>query len=249
VQQAHRDYVQQAQAHLQRAQQTRERLTPLVLFEAELAELDEFMTHAHRQIDQIERRVLQGQKIAHGEKVFSLFQPHTEWISKGKAGVPVELGLRVCVVEDQHRFILRHAVMPKMTDDAIAVSITRQTKQSFSALRSISMDKAFHSPANQVQLKEIVDVVVLPRQGRLSAADQERQSQPEFVQLRHQHSAVESAINALEQHGLDVCPDHGIKGFERYVALAVLARNVQRLGAVLRQQEAERMCRPLKLAA
>lgn len=249
LQQAHREYVQQAQVHLQRARQTRERLKPLILIEAGLAELDEFMQHAARQIDQIERRVLQGQTIAHDEKVFSLFQPHTEWISKGKAGVPVELGLRVCVVEDQHRFILRHAVMHKITDDAIAVAITQQTKQRFGTLHSISMDKGFHSRSNQVQLREIVDVVVLPKKGRLSAVEQERQSQPEFVQLRHQHSAVESAINALEQHGLDVCPDHGIKGFERYVALAVLARNVQRLGAVLRQQETERIGRTLKLAA
>jgi IS5 family transposase len=50
---------------------------------------------------------------------------------------------------------------------------------------------------------------------------------------------VESAINALEVHGLDKCPDRGIEGFKRYVALAVVARNIQRLGALLRQQERE----------
>ncbi|MCU7882373.1 MAG: ISNCY family transposase, partial [Candidatus Thiodiazotropha sp. (ex Lucinoma aequizonata)] len=54
------------------------------------------------------------------------------------------------------------------------------------------------------------------------------------------HSAVESAINALEHHGLDKCPDHGIDAFKRYTALAVVARNIQRLGAVLRQQEQEK---------
>jgi len=196
--------------------------------------------------------VLKGETIPHEEKVFSLFQPHTEWISKGKAGVPVELGVRVCVVEDQHRFILGHEVMQRITDDVIAVPITQQTKQDFGTLRSISMDKGFDSKANREQLEEIVDVVVLPKKGRLSAAEQELQAQPEFVRLRRQHSAVESAINALEQHGLDVCPDHGIVGFKRYVALAVLARNVQRLGAVLREQErkqAERIRRPHKKAA
>ncbi|MCU7887484.1 MAG: ISNCY family transposase, partial [Candidatus Thiodiazotropha sp. (ex Lucinoma aequizonata)] len=51
---------------------------------------------------------------------------------------------------------------------------------------------------------------------------------------------VESAINALEHHGLDKCPDHGIDGFKRYIALTVVARNIQRLGAVLRQQEQEK---------
>ena len=63
---------------------------------------------------------------------------------------------------------------------------------------------------------------------------------------------MESAINALEAHGLDRCPDHGIDGFKRYVALAVVARNLQRLGAVLRRQdeEAEKRKRgPYKKAA
>lgn len=73
-----------------------------------LIEIKGFMQHAQRQIDQIRRRVIQGETIAHGEKVFSIFEPHTEWISKGKAGVPVELGLRVCVLEDQYGFVLHH---------------------------------------------------------------------------------------------------------------------------------------------
>lgn len=100
MREAHRVYLEQAQNHLDRARGTRERLAKLVLFPAMLAELDEFMRHAERQIDQVRRRVLDGQSIPYQEKIFSLFQPHTEWISKGKAGVPVELGWLVCVVED-----------------------------------------------------------------------------------------------------------------------------------------------------
>jgi hypothetical protein len=81
---AHRVYLEQAQRYLDRAQGTRDRLAEVVLFEGLLGELDEFMAHAARQIDQVRRRVLQGQSIPHEEKVFSLFQPHTEWINKGK---------------------------------------------------------------------------------------------------------------------------------------------------------------------
>ena len=246
---AHRDYLYQAGSLLDRARGTRERLAKLVLFEGLLQELDEFMGHAVRQIDQVRRRVLQGQSIPHAEKVFSLFQTHTEWIVKGKAGVAMELGLRTCVVEDQHRFILHHQVMEKTTDDAIAVHIVEQTKQRFDALRSVSMDKGFHSVDNQAKLRKIVDLVVMPKKGRLSVVDRERQSDPEFVTLRRQHSAVESAINALESHGLDLCRDHGIVGFKRYVAIAVLARNIQRLGAILRQQASDRIRGPYKKAA
>jgi hypothetical protein len=140
-------------------------------------------------------------------------------------------------MEDQDRFILHHRVMVKSTDDQVAFAMVGETKQKFPTLRAVSMDKGFHSPANQEVLKPRLDCVVLPKKGRLSQADKARESEPEFVDLRKQHSAVESAINALEVHGLDKCPDHGLHGFKRYVAMAVVARNIQRLGAVLRQQE------------
>jgi len=34
---------------------------------------------------------VEGETIPHNEKVFSIFEEHTEWISKGKAGVSQEL--------------------------------------------------------------------------------------------------------------------------------------------------------------
>jgi hypothetical protein len=240
IEAAYRAYLEQAEGYLERARNTRLRLeigcsVPAVW----LKSLDEYMAHAERQIDQIRRRVLQGETLPHHEKVFSIFEPHTEWIVKGKAGVPVELGLRVAVVEDQHGFILHHQVMEKTTDDRIAVAIVEETKARFPQLSSVSFDKGFHSPQNQADLKDLLDQVVLPKKGKRSEADTERESDPQFIHLRRKHSAVESAINALEVHGLDRCPDHGIDGFKRYVALAVVARNVQRLGAVLRRQEEE----------
>jgi hypothetical protein len=244
IQQAHRVYLELAQSHLARAEQTRQQIDPRdpVAFVL-LQELDNYMAHARRQIEQIDRRVLQGERIPHQEKVFSIFEPHTEWICKGKAGVPMELGLRVNVVEDTNRFILHHQVMERTTDDQVAIALVDETQQRFPRLRAISMDKGFHSPANQTALKARLECVVLPKKGRRSQADKARESEPEFRQLRKAHAAVESAINALEQHGLDKCPDHGIEGFKRYISLAVVARNIQRLGAVLRQQEYEKEAR------
>ena len=68
---------------------------------------------------------------------------------------------------------------------------------------------------------------------------------------RHKCSAVELAINALEVHGFDTCPDHGIDGFKRYVALAVLVRNIQQLGVKIKQQgiKQERRKQKIKKAA
>ena len=202
-----------------------------------------FMKHADRQIDQIRRRVLQGEVIPHAEKVFSLFQPHTEWIVKGKAGVSVELGLRVCILEDQHQFILHHRVMEKETDDQVAVPMVTQTKAAFPTLASCSFDKGFHSSENQRVLGEKLEVVALKRKGKLSQKAQAIESSDAFKKAKHKHSAVESAINALEVHGLDKCPDHGIGGLKRYVALAVVTRNIHRIGAILTQREQAKVAR------
>ena len=74
---------------------------------------------------------------------------------------------------------------------------------------------------------------------RSQEAQAEQQSKA-FIKARRVHSAVESAINALEVHGLDKCLDHGIGGLKRYVAFAVVARNIHRIGAILWQQEQKR---------
>jgi IS5 family transposase len=249
VRQAHRAYLEAAEALLARVRATRVHLIVGAVPAAILAQIDLYLGDAERQIDQIRRRVLLGQTIPHGEKLFSIFQRHTEWIVKGKAGVPVELGLRVAVVEDQHRFILTHQVMEKTTDDQVALDLIADAQTRFPTIASASFDKGFHSPANQSALAELIPRVVMPKKGKLSQTQRERESDPEFLHLRRQHAAVESAINALEVHGLDRCLDHGLEGFKRYVALAVVARNIQRLGALLRQHEAERQRGPYRRAA
>lgn len=243
-------YVLMAQAYHLRAQRSLELLEKQVRSPLKL--LREYMGSAKKLMSQIIRRVHFNETIPHHEKIFSIFEPHTEWISKGKAGVPVELGLRVNLIEDQDQFILHHQVMRRQSDEKVAVEIVEESKKRFPELAVVSWDKGAHSPQNQRELKALLDLVVLPKKGKLSKADRQREDSREFKLLRRQHAAIESAINALEVHGLDRCPDHGIKGFERYVALAVLAKNIHRLGTVLREQQKERQRRkrgPYKKAA
>ncbi len=241
ITQAHQAYIDQARHHLVKIQATLPRLTTTTATERLLRiEIEDYLQHARRQISQIERRVIKGKVIPHEEKVFSIFEPHTEWISKGKAGVPVELGLKVCILEDQYQFILHLHVLMKQTDAQIAVVMIEETQKRFPALNACSFDKGFHSPANQDELPQRLEQVTLPKKGKLSKARQAVEQSEAFVKARRAHSAVESAINALEVHGLDKCPDHGIDGFKRYVALAIVTRNIHRIGDILWQQDVER---------
>lgn len=237
---AHQAYIDAAQSYITKATASLVTLESTNISNVQdvktIQEIKRFTIDSVRQISQINRRVILGESIPHDEKVFSIFQPHTEWISKGKAGVPVELGLKVCVIEDQYQFILHHIVMEKQTDDQVAVSIIREAKNKFSDLHSCSFDKGFHSQENQKILNDELEFLTLPRKGKLSKSAKEIEQSDEFRKAKKQHSAIESAINALEIHGLDVCPDHGIDGFKRYCALAVVARNIQRIGAILKKQ-------------
>jgi len=107
------------------------------------------------------------------------------------------------------------------------------------------------SPYNFIELNKLLESATLPKKGKLSLADKEIEYSEEFICERKKHPAVESAINALENHGLDICPDHGTDGFDRYVALAVTARNIQILGTIIQKKELRRqkICKKYRSAA
>ncbi|VAW10656.1 hypothetical protein MNBD_BACTEROID03-2667 [hydrothermal vent metagenome] len=67
-------------------------------------ELEYYSTILVKHIDLVERRLLKGETIPHSEKIFSLVEPRTKWINKGKAGVIAELGEKHLIVTDQHHF-------------------------------------------------------------------------------------------------------------------------------------------------
>ena len=205
--------------------------------------IEGFIAHARRQIDQVERRLLKDETIPHGEKVFSIFEEHTRWISKGKAGTPVELGVPVAVIEDQYQFVLHHKILWKGEDVDVAVAMVSEAQAMSPELRACSFDRGFHSPDNRVRLDALLDVNALPGKGYLSKANREREAEESFVAARRAHPAIESAINGLEHRGLDRVRSHGADGFARTVALSVLAANVHRLGLLLLKRERQRLRR------
>ena len=204
----------------------------------ELEPVLRWLADVSRQVDQVERRLLLGEKIPHSEKVFSVFEPHTRWVSKGKAGNPVELGVPVCVVEDQHRFVLEWAVLWEGEDVHVAVPLIEAARTAWPDLRACSFDKGFHSPANRARLDALLpDGNVLPQKGRLGKAAKARELAPAFVAARRRHPSVESGIHHLQHHGLGRVRTKGAEGFARTVALSIVAANLHTLGVLLQRRE------------
>jgi hypothetical protein len=213
-----------------------------VVEQLEREQLDYFHTMMIKQLDLVQRRLMQGEKIPHEEKVFSLFEPHTEFIKKGKLFPPVELGHKILLTTDQHELILDYRVMDQLTDAEEALPLADRLLGRYGKLASLSFDKGFTREEDRQLLELYIPEVIMPKRGKRNAAEEERESGRSFQTLRHKHHAIESDINCLEHHGLNRCPDKGLNGFKRYVGFGVLAYNLHKIGNKLlaaRRQETE----------
>jgi IS5 family transposase len=191
-----------------------------------------YMDFLAKFIDQLDRRVLQGEKIPHEEKVFSIFEEYTEWINKGKSHPNVELGKMLVITTDQYNLIVDYRIMEHQSDSEMVRPIAEELTSQYNIL-SWSFDKGYWHKDNKALLEEHVEKVVMPKKGKRNKQEQEEESQRQFKLLRNKHSAVESNINELEHRGLDRCPDRGHGHFKRYVGLAVSAYNLRRIGQEL----------------
>jgi IS5 family transposase len=196
----------------------------------------DFLNMTIHACDQARRRVLAEETVVNDEKLFSLFEPETQLIKRGKVPQPVEFGHRVLIIEDGAGFVCHYAVLPRGAEDReVVVGEMKRVQQRLDGrIRSASFDRGFHSPANQAELVKLVAQPCLPKPGHIQAAQQAREATVEFREARRRHAGVESAIGALQSgNGQDRCRDHTFGGYCRYVGLGVLGRNLHVLGKVL----------------
>lgn len=205
--------------------------------------LQTYSDYASKFTDQIERRLLKGQSIEASEKVYSIFEAHTEWITKGKVNKKVELGHLLLITTDQYQLIVDYKIMEGQRDASQVAPLKERIQQNYGnkKVMSHSFDKGFYSKDNLETLKQdYTQQAILPKKGRLNKEEKERESTKPFKQLRHAHAAVESNINMLEHHGLNRCTDKGLKGYKRSVGLSVLAYNLHIIGNMVKKLEIEK---------
>jgi transposase, IS5 family len=187
------------------------------------------------------RRVLEGETLANDEKIFSIFEPHTELIKRGKQPVPIQYGHNVLVIEDAVGFVVEYRVVDNgVLDQDLVVPVMRQVQERYQGkIKSASFDRAFHTPENQRELAAIVRTPCIACKGPEKGRQQEKEGSVAFRKARQHHPGVESEIGALQSgNGLKRCRDRSKRGFERYVALGILGRNLQTLGKLLLTRDA-----------
>jgi IS5 family transposase len=186
--------------------------------------------------DTARRRVLEGETVPNAEKIFSIYEPHTELIKRGKQPVPIQYGHNVLVIEDAVGFVIEYRVVDKgVLDQDLVVPVMRQLQKRFAGqIHSASFDRAFHTPENQQELAKIVACPCIPCKGEEKGRQQQEEATVEFRKARQRHPGIESAVGALQiGNGQKRCRDRSKRGYDRYVALGILGRNLQTLGKLL----------------
>ena len=128
-------------------------------------ELERFMGLLYKHIDLLERRIIKGEEIPHEEKMFSIFEQYTEWVTKGKMRPNVELGKRVAITTDQFNLVVDYDIMDHISDSEIVPELAGRIFSGYK-VKSWSFDKGFWNKENKELLSETVETIVLPKKGK-----------------------------------------------------------------------------------
>jgi hypothetical protein len=198
--------------------------------------LEYYISLTKKHIDLIQRRVMDGEQIPHSEKMFSIFENYTEWVTKGKLSPNVELGKKLGITTDQFDLIVDYALMDHQQDRDVVVALADRMLQKY-LIYSWSFDKGYWNKENKELLETEIQYVVMPKLGKRTQQQTEQEHTPLFKRLKNKHSAIESNINELENRGLDKCPNYGYEHFKSYIGLGVCAYNLKKIGKVILEEK------------
>ena len=185
-------------------------------------------------MDQTRRRVLEGEDVPTDEKVYSIFELHTDLIKRGKARKPVEFGHKVFLAESARGLITDYQVLEGNPYDAdhVAGSLERHKQMFGHVPESYHTDRGFFSPENVTLCDEAkVKQVCIPQRGGQKSAEQaalERSAW--FREGQRFRVGIEGRISVLFRgRGMKRCLAHGEERFEIWVGAAVLANNLLKI--------------------
>jgi len=201
--------------------------------------LEYYIELLEKHIDLVTRRLIKGEKIPHGEKMFSIFETYTEWVKKGKSRPNVELGKKLSITTDQYNLIVDYELMTGQQDKDVVIGLADRLLNKYS-IRSWSFDKGYWAKENKELLQLEVEKVVMPKLGKRTKEEEAEETSRSYRRLKNKHSTIESNINELEHRGLDRCPDRSLKNFTKYISLAVCAYNLKKIGKQILKQTKEK---------
>ena len=185
-------------------------------------------------IDQARRRVIQNDPVPSGEKLLSLFEPHTQVIPRFKAGKPVEFGRKIRLDEVEGGIIVGYSVLEKgggQDQEHLADSLRNHEKQFGRAPRILAADRGMSSASNEHLAQEAgVKHSALPHVGKASPERRAKEKEHRFREAYKFRAGIEGRIHVLRRdYGLKRSRYHGERGMGRWIGWGIVTHNLSKI--------------------
>jgi transposase, IS5 family len=197
---------------------------------------------ARRVIDQSARRVLRGETVPADQKLYSIFETHTDLIVRGKAHKPVEFGHKVFLAESRRGLVTDYRILAgnPADQDQLEPSVTRH-RACFATVPALyAADRGFHDPDARARVEQQgVKLVAIPQRGGAKTAERHAHEKSRaFKKAQAFRAGIEGRISVLFRgRGMKRCRWSGPERFELFVGAAVLANNLLRIAALLKPRK------------
>jgi len=198
-----------------------------------LESLEHFVGLVEQGITQATRRVLHDEQVPAAEKILSLFEKHTQIITRQKMGKPREFGRKVLLDEVDGGIISRYEILEEVGREHphLPASLEAHQEHFGRAPELVAADRGLYSDENERLAREAgIKRIVLPKSGRLSHEREQHEKQRWFRRGFRFRAGIEGRISVLVRtFGLDRCPEHGEEGMSRWVGWGILAHNLRQI--------------------
>ncbi len=112
-------------------------------------------------IDQARRRIFGGEKLSAAEKLYSIFEEHTELIKRGKAGKTIEFGHKILLGQTAEKYISQYSVMESRREDKDLIDELLESHEETFGVKPgvLAADKGFYESMNRIRELEEDKVV------------------------------------------------------------------------------------------
>jgi IS5 family transposase len=198
-----------------------------------------------RVINQARRRVLDGEQVPNAEKIYSIFEPHTDLIKRGKVRTPVEFGHKVFLAESAKGLITQYEVLKGNPVDEVHVapSLKRHRRAFCRAPELYGADRGFFSEQNVTAcMQGAVKIISIPQRGGSKTPQRQAYERTAaFKQGQRFRAGIEGRISVLMRgRGMKRCRAEGAERFALFVGAAVLANNLMIVATLLTKRSSRR---------
>lgn len=198
-----------------------------------LEQLQRYLPLIDRVLDQAKRRIIDGETVPNDEKIFSIFEPHTELLKRGKSWRNIEYGHMVQFEQVRSKLITGYEVFSnKPHEPDLLLGVVEKHNEMFGAYPElVTTDKGYSEQAKIEELHELGIRTSIGRKGRTRDAETlEHEHSNEFRSAQAFRAGIEGTIAFLKSSlGLRRCLNRGWDHFVATIGLSVLAHNLLKL--------------------